>query len=121
MRNAVLVDDRVRRDAARDEDAEAGSRSRVEPAHEQDAARDEEDAGDLVACRRSDRAEEDEHRREPPRERVDDRELAVPVAGREQREVRDLEQRARDDVGPGACVEVPERDRDRCACDRRHG
>ncbi len=122
MCDAVLVDDGVRRDRARDQNGEPRAAPATEAAYEQDARPDEHDAARLArvgarTCER-DGAGEHEHRREPARERVDDRQLRVRVRVGEQPEVGQLERRARDEERPDGRVEVPEEDGHRCADDR---
>ena len=83
----------------------------AKPAHEQHAEPDEHDAHRLhrrrVGAEGQNADDEDEHGREAAGERIDDRDLRPPVRGPQQREVDELEERARRDVGPGVGLDLP--------------
>ena len=106
MADAVAVDERVAADHRRDQEAERRAAPTCGSAHQQHAGGDDEHAGDLGrrGIRADDRHGEDERRdrREPARDRVDDRELEPPIRRREQRDVDELERARRNDVLPGA-------------------
>ena len=99
----LLIDQRVAGDAAGDRDARTRSRAgsaRARPRTSSDACDDEHarrrPGSRLVPCpSATTEISEHEHRRPAAGDRVDDRERRSPVRGREQCEVRQLEQPAR--------------------------
>ena len=87
------------------------------PADEQHAEADRAHPDCLPGARarpeRDNADEEDEHRREPARDGVDERELGVAVRTGKKREVRELQGRGGHEVRPDLRFDVPEGDRNR--------
>ena len=83
----------------------------AQPAHEDDADADRDDADGLrgrdVPAEDDRGGGEDEHRREPAGQGIDEPELRPAVRGREEDEVRELERGARGDVRPGGRARRP--------------
>jgi len=117
VHDAVLVDDRVGGDRAGDRHRKERATPLPHAAHEQDPRRDDQHSCRLPRRRRGarehDRAGQHEHRREPARERIDDRQLGARIRERQQREIPELERRRRGEIRPDTGVETP--------ADRRHG
>ena len=97
--DALVVHERVRSDRARDGDPEEDARGAgraAEAAYKQNAQADQADAERLhrgrLGVERHDADDQDEHRGDPPRQRVDDRDLRALVGGAEKGEVDELEQ-----------------------------
>ena len=112
----LLVDERVRRDHAGDEQAErhAAARASVSsPRTSRTPSPTRQTPTDLAGRRRvperDDADDEHEHGRRSARDRVHDRELREPVRHRQEREVDELERAARDDERNDCAVRVPER------------
>src|SRR5687767_14167695 len=98
MLDSAVVDQRVRRDARSDADAECDTAQvglSARAANEENADPDEADAGGLGGGRsrseRGDADDQDEDGRNPTREWVDERKLGPRVRGGQQHDVRELE------------------------------
>ena len=124
MLDAVLVDNGVRGDDDRDREPKAGAPAAPHAADEQDSSGDEQHADDLPRRGRRggehDCAEEHEHGRKAACKRIDDGQLRAAIRRREQREVDELERRARGDERPGGRMQVPPHGRDRGDGERGH-
>ena len=57
-------------------------------------------------------ADQNEHRRDAARDRVDEADVRAPIRGREQQEVRELEHDGRDDPRDGGRLHIPGKDGD---------
>ena len=121
MAHALLVAEGVARDRHRDERRQGDVRRVRGPAHaahEDDAARDQRDPDDLRGRRAvagdADGADQDEHRREAAGDRVDEAHLGAPVRGRQEGEIRQLEDTRGGEIGDGLAPDVPGEQ-------RRHG
>jgi hypothetical protein len=107
------VGERVAADAGGDREPESKPRRRgvTQTPDEQDSACNEEDSACLRGrgadpeCRDSD--EEDENRRQPAGDRIDDAQLRPPIGGGQERKVGELERRRDDHVRDRLRLHVP--------------
>ena len=117
--DSLLVDEGVARDRGSDrqrEDHSSGIRLPTQPANEEDPATDQHDPKRLQPAdghTHDGRSGEHEHRCAPARDRVDEAEVRAAVRGRQQREVRDLEERRHRDPRKRGDPDLPGRRRER--------
>ena len=107
----VAVDQRVAADGDGDDAAERGTAAAARAADEQDTRGDDENAAELTRGRvRADdghREHERRDRREPARDRIDERQVEVPIRSSQERDVQQLERAGGNDVFPRVAVDVP--------------
>ena len=111
MLDAVAIDQRVAADRDGDDAAERGAAAAARAADEQDARGDNQNAAELTRGRvRADdghREHERRDRREPARDRIDERQVEVPIRSRQERDIQQLERARGNDVFPRVAVDVP--------------
>ncbi len=115
MLDPAVVEQRVPRDAERDQRAEehASARRLAKPPHEEHAGADEHDAGDLAPGCAGDPDGEHGDRRQASRDRIHDAQLGALVRIRQQCEVRELERGRPERPRPHLPLDVPRHRGDR--------